>query len=89
MALVGSPKKLAEDIADGYFMLSPPMLRGYSPAELKIILSNLALVTRLIRAEKIPLEDIMALKKRNMKLSRLRQTEQIIHTYCRKRRIGC
>lgn len=89
MALVGSPKKLVEDIADGYFMLSPPLLRNYSPVELKIILANLALVTRLIRAEKIPLEDIMALKKRNMKLSRLRQTEQIIQTYCRKRHIPC
>ncbi|MDF1580291.1 MAG: hypothetical protein P1P74_05850 [Desulfuromonadales bacterium] len=89
MALVGSPKKLVEDIADGYFMLSPPLLRNYHPAALKIILANLALVTRLIRAEKIPLEDIMALKKRNMKLSRLRQTEQIIQTYCRKHRIPC
>ena len=89
MALVGSPKKLAEDIANGYFMLSQAMLRGYSPTELKVLLNNLALVTRLIRAEKIPLEDIMALKKRNMKLSRLRQTEQIIQTYCRKRRINC
>ncbi|MBW6512299.1 MAG: hypothetical protein K0A93_09365 [Desulfuromonadaceae bacterium] len=89
MALVGSPKKLVEDIADGYFMLSPPLLRHYNPVELKIIFANLALVTRLIRAEKIPLEDIMALKKRNMKLSRLRQTEQIIQTYCRKHRIPC
>ena len=89
MALTGSPKKLAEDIAGGYFMLSLPMLRGYSPVELKTILSNLSLVTRLVRAEQIPLEDIMALKKRNMKLSRLRQAEQLVQSYCRKRRIGC
>jgi len=89
MAIAGSPKKMAQDIADGYFMLSPPMLRQFTPADIKTVLGNLALVTREIRQEKIPLEDVMALKARNMKLSRLNHAETIIRAYCKKRRIPC
>jgi len=87
MALAGNPKKLAQDIAGGFLMLSPPLLRQYSPAELKTILVNLTIVTRELRAEQIPLEDIMALKGRNMKISRVRQAETVIRAYCKKQRI--
>jgi len=87
MALAGNPKKLAQDVACGFTMFSPPMLKTYSPAELKILLTNLAIVTRELRAETIPLEDILALKARNMKLSRLRQAEVVIRAYCKKKRI--
>jgi hypothetical protein len=89
MAIAGSPKKMAQDVADGFLMLSPPMLRTYSPADIKTILVNLALVTRELRQEQIPLDDIMALKLRNMKLSRLNQAETVIKAYCQKKRIPC
>ncbi len=88
MAISGSPKKLARDIADGFFMLSPPNLRNYTPSDIKVVLANLALVTRELRQDPIPLEDILALKTRNMKLSRLHQAEIIIRAYCKKRRIA-
>jgi hypothetical protein len=87
MAIAGSPKKMAQDVADGFLMFSPPMLRTYTPADIKIILANLALVTREIRSEQIPLDDIMALKARNMKLTRLNQAEVVIRAYCQKKRI--
>ena len=89
MPIAGSPKKMAQDVSEGYLMLSPPMLRGYTPADIKTILANLALVTRELRQEQIPLDDIMALKMRNMKLSRLNQAETVIRSYCLKRRIPC
>ena len=89
MPLIGNPKKMAQDIASGYLMLSPPMLRSYTPADIKTMLNNLALVTRDLRAEQIPLEDVMALKQRNMKLSRLNQAEVVIRAYCKKHRIPC
>jgi hypothetical protein len=78
---------MAQDVADGFLMFSPPMLRGYTPADIKTVLANLALVTREIRQEQIPLEDIMALKARNMKLSRMNQAETVIRAYCQKKRI--
>lgn len=89
MPISGSPKKMAQDIADGFMMLSPPMLKSYTPADIKIVLANLAIVTRDIRGEQIPLDDVMALKARNMKLSRLNQAEVVIRSYCKKRRIPC
>jgi len=87
MPIAGSPKKLAQDIADGFYMLSPPSLRKYTPADLKIILGQLALVARELRQQQISLEEIMALKSRNMKLSRLNQNEVVIRAYCKKMRI--
>jgi len=87
MAISGSPKKLAQDIRDGFFALTAPMLRQYAPQDLKTILANLALVARELRAEVIPMEDVQALKKRNMQLSRLHQAEVIIRSFCKQRRI--
>lgn len=87
MAISGNPKKLAQDIRDGFFQISPPQLKSYSPADMKLMLANLALVTRELRQEVVPLDDIMALKKRNMQLGRLRQAETVIRSFCKKRRI--
>jgi len=87
MPIAGSPKKLAQDVADGYLSFSPPMLRNYTPADIKLVLANLALVTRELRQEQIPLDDIMAVKMRNMKLSRMNQAEVVIRAYCQKKRI--
>ena len=87
MPIAGSPKKLAQDVADGYLSFSPPMLRNYTPADIKLVLANLALVTRELRQEQISLDDIMAVKMRNMKLSRMNQAEIVIRAYCQKKRI--
>ncbi len=87
MPISGSPKKLAQDIAEGYFMLSAPMLKQYTAADLKTLLSNLAVVTRELRGEQIPLEEVMALKARNMKLSRLNQAEMMIRAHGKKHRL--
>ena len=43
MAISGNPKKLAQDVAGGFFSLSPPVLKKYTPGDLKIILNNLNL----------------------------------------------
>lgn len=87
MAIIGSPKKLAQDIAAGFTMFSPPMLRSYSPSDLKTILFHIGQVSRELRQEQIPLEDVMALKMRNMKLSRLNQAEVVMRAFCKKQRI--
>jgi hypothetical protein len=86
MAIVGSPKKLAQDIAEGYFMLTPPLLKNYTPADLKVIVVNIAIVTRELRQEMIQLDDVMAIKARNMKFSRLHQADVVIQAFCRKKR---
>lgn len=87
MAISGNPKKMAQDIADGFLSLSPPALKRYSPADLKTILNNLTLVKREIRQRQVPLEDVLLLKAKNMQLSRLNQAETVLRSFCKKQRI--
>ena len=87
MAISGNPKKLAQDIAGGFYSLSPPILKKYTPADLKIILSNLMLVQREIRQVQVPLEDVPLVKEKNMKISRLNQALMVLRSYCKKMRI--
>jgi hypothetical protein len=87
MPIAGSPKKLAQDVADGFFMLSPPMLKVYTPADFKIIIAHFGIVARELRQELIPQDDALAIKARNMKLSRLNQAEMVIQAYCKKKRL--
>ena len=87
MPIAGSPKKLAQDIAEGYLMLTPPLLKNYTPADLKIIVVNIGIVTRELRQEVIPLDDVMTIKARNMKLSRLNQADVVIQAFCKKHRL--
>lgn len=89
MAIAGSPKKLAQDIADGYMTLAPPMLRRYTGADMKIMINNIAMITRALRQETIAQDDALAIKKRNNKMSRLNQATVVIRSYCKKRRIPC
>ena len=87
MAISGNPKKIAQDISEGFLIISAPMLKRYNAADLKTIMNNIAVVSRQLRAEQIPLEDVMGLKKKNMKVSRLNQAEMIIRAHCKKMRI--
>jgi hypothetical protein len=89
MAITGSPKKLAQDIADGYMTLSPPMLRRYTGADMKIMINNIAMITRDLRQLTIAQDDALAIKQRNNKMSRLNQATVVIRSYCKKRRIIC
>ncbi len=87
MAIAGNPKKLAQDIAEGYLSLSAPGLKKYTSVDLKTILTNLGIVQREVRSTQVPQEDALLIKAKNMRLSRLRQAEMVLRTYCKKMRI--
>lgn len=87
MAIAGNPKKIAQDIADGFQSLSPPGLKKYNPADLKIILNNLNVVKREIRQIQVPQDDVPLIKAKNMQLSRMNQAEMVLRNYCKKMRI--
>ena len=89
MPIAGSPKKLAQDIADGYLMVTPPMLKLYTSIDFKTIVANIGIVCRELRQELIPTDDAMAIKAKNMKLSRLNQAEMVIKTYSRSKECPC
>lgn len=87
MAISGNPKKMAQDVAGGFFSLSPPVLKKYTPADLKVILNNLMLVQREIRQTQVPQDDVQLVKAKNMQISRMNQAEMVLRTYCKKMRI--
>jgi hypothetical protein len=87
MTIAGNPKKIAQDLADGFVSLSPLVLKRYSPADLKVILANIGIVQREIRALQVPLEDVLQLKAKNIRLTRLNQGEVVLRSFCKKYRI--
>jgi hypothetical protein len=87
VAIAGNPKKLAQDIAEGYQSLSAPNLKKYTPADLKIVLNNLTIVQREVRGVQVPQEDALLIKAKAMRLSRLNQAEVVLRSYCKKMRI--
>ena len=87
MAISGNPKKIAQDVSEGFTSFSAPGLKKYTPADLKIILTNLAVVQREVRALQVPSEDALLIKAKNMRISRLRQAEMVLRAFCKKMRI--
>ena len=81
MPIAGNPKKLAFDVAQGYQQFTQATLRQYNAEDLKVILFNLNLALREIRAKQISLEDIEALKDKNNKLRRINQAVNMIQSY--------
>ncbi len=84
MAIAGNPKKIAQDIADGFVSLSPPSLKRYSAVDMKVILSNLGIVQRETRSLQVPQEDVVQQKAKNMRLTRLNQAEVVLRSFCKK-----
>lgn len=88
MALSGSPKMFALDIAKGFAMITAATIKQYTPAELKAMIVNIGIIQREIRGEQVPLDDTMAIKEKNQRLQRLNQALLIITSYARQRRIA-
>ena len=81
MPIAGNPKKLAYDVAEGYQQFTPATLRAYSLEDLKVLLFNLNIALREMRGTQVPLEDIDALKDKNVKIRRLNQAINTIQSY--------
>ena len=87
MSISGTPKKFAQALSEGFVRLSPPMLKGHTPGQLKILLSNLEMVQRELRQVPVTLEDVDAVKQKNYRMTRLNQAEMILRSYCKKMRV--
>ena len=81
MPISGNPKKLAQDVANGFQQFSQASLRQYTVEDLRVILFNLNFVLREIRGKQIRLEDIEALKDKNNKTRRIIQAVNIIQSF--------
>lgn len=87
MAISGNPHKLAADISEGFTNVTMATLKKYTQQDLKTININLNIVLRELRQQQVPLEDVMAIKKKNMKIQRVNQAMSVIRNYCKKKRI--
>jgi hypothetical protein len=70
VSIPGNPKQFARDIADGFFVFNQATCRQFTPAELQSVYRLLEQVTREIRGEQIPVEQVVAVQKKNQRLSR-------------------
>jgi len=85
MALQGNPKKLAEDIAKGFFYITPPFLKNLETGEIKVLYQALKLVQRDTRGKVTIKED--ETREKQMCLMRINQAVTVIENYARKIRI--
>ncbi len=87
MAIPGSPKGLAKDIAEGYFALTPPILRKFTPPELKTINLNLNIVLRETRGEPVETGDVDSIRRKSLQIQRLNQALLVLASYCKQNRV--
>ena len=87
MALPGNPKGLARDISEGFFALTPPILKKFTPPDLKTINQNLNLVLRETRSEGVDTGDVDTIRRKSLRIQRLNQALVILTTYCKQHRI--
>jgi len=81
MPITGNPKKLAQDVANGFQQFSLASLRPYTVEDLKVLLFNLNFVLRELRGKQISLEDMEGLKDKNNKIRRISQALNIIQSF--------
>jgi len=84
MTIPGNPKQFARDIADGFFVFNQATCRQFTPAELRSIYRLLEQVSREIRGEQLPLEDVVEIQKKNMRLSRANNSLLFIRNHAKR-----
>jgi len=78
--LGGSAYAMSRDIAEGYVLLSAPLLKGFTHSELAQLRQQLEKVQREIRADQPAADDIQAIQRRGRKISRISSALLVIDT---------
>ena len=84
MTIPGNPKQFARDIAEGFFVFNQATCRQFTPGELRSIYRLLELVAREIRSEQIPLDAVIEVQKKNMRLSRANNSLLFIRNHAKR-----
>jgi len=69
---------MANQISEGYILLSANTLKGFLPADLNLLRAEVDKLLRTARAEVPPQDDALAQQARNRKISRLNGAVQVI-----------
>jgi hypothetical protein len=74
----GSAPAMANQIAEGYILLSANTLRGFLPGELSLLRVELEKLQRDARAVVPPQDDALAQQARNRKIARISSALQVV-----------
>jgi hypothetical protein len=74
----GSCPAMANQVADGFILLSSANLRGFLPSDLTAFRLELEKALRTVRAEVPPADDALAQAARNRKISRISSALQVV-----------
>lgn len=87
MTIPGNPRQFARDVADGFFIFNQATCRQFTPEELRSLYRLLEQVAREIRAEQVPLEAVVEIQKKNMRLSRANNSLLFIRNHAKRHRL--
>jgi hypothetical protein len=74
----GSAPAMANQVAEGYFLLNKNTLKGYTPGDMNALKQELEKIQRDVRALVPPQDDALANQSRNRKIARLAGAIQVI-----------
>jgi hypothetical protein len=74
----GSCPAMANQIAEGYILLSAANLKGFFPGDLQALRLELEKLLRNARAEVPPQDDALAQQGRNRKIARISSAVQVV-----------
>jgi hypothetical protein len=74
----GSAPAMANQVAEGFILLSANSLKGFSPGDLNLLRTELDKLAREARSEVPPPDDALANQGRNRRIARLNSAMQIV-----------
>lgn len=81
-------KAISTDIAEGFITINPIFLKLYNEDDLKVLYKAIERKQAEIRTEPFPYNDVIGIRKRNLKLQRLYAASTIIKNYAREKRLS-
>jgi len=78
---------IAKDIAEGFVLINPNLLKRIGQEHLKDLYHHLRKTQKDLRAQSFPTADILAIRKRNVRLQRLHQAATIVEFSAKEKRI--
>jgi hypothetical protein len=82
-----SMKAVANDVGEGYMSINPLVLKKFDKDMIKDLFEHLTKAMNAARNVAVPLNDIIAMRQKNMKLQRLHNSIIILRNTAREKRI--
>jgi len=78
---------VAKDVAEGFFIINPLVLKKFDPESYKGLHQQLKKLQTEVRGEKFPMHDVLAIRGRNARLQRLHAALIILEHSAKERKI--